>query len=108
MVATVPKLHKTLCYVNYPSSSNFSPSTVLNKMMATASLMMPSPKRTEFKVGYFYAFISDMAATVSVAQRMAASIKTSPTVNASYIKLLMRKRTRTMQTNPKIVPMIPK
>ena len=94
--------------MNSPSSSSFSPSTVLNKIIATASLIIPSPKRTEFNVGYFYAFIRDMAATVSVAQRMAASMSTSPTVNELYIKLFMRKRTRTMQINPKMVPMIPK
>ena len=84
-------------YVKDPSSSSFSPSTVLNKIIATASFIIPSPNRTEFKVGYFYAFMREMAATVSVAQRIAASIRTSPTVKESYIKLLIRNKTRTMQ-----------
>ena len=39
--------------------------------MATASFMIPSPKRTAFKTGNFYGLIRDMAATVSVAQSTA-------------------------------------
>jgi len=44
---------------------------VPNKIIATASLMIPSPKRTAFKTGNFYGLIRDIAATVSVAHRTA-------------------------------------
>lgn len=44
---------------------------VPNKIMATASFMIPSPKRTAFRTGNFYGFIRDIAATVSVAHSTA-------------------------------------
>ena len=36
-----------------PVSSIFNPWIVLNKIIATASLIIPSPKSTAFRTGYF-------------------------------------------------------
>jgi hypothetical protein len=55
-------------YVNYPpvsSMCNFD--MVPNRMMATASLRMPSPKSTALRTGNFSTLIIEFAATVSVA-----------------------------------------
>lgn len=64
-------------YVKPPSGPKSKPDTVLNRIMATASLIIPSENRTAFKMGNFSAFIKLFAAIVSVAQKMADSIKTS-------------------------------
>ena len=38
--------------VNSPVSDNFNSETVLNNIIATASLIIPSPNRTAFRTGY--------------------------------------------------------
>ncbi len=56
-------------YVKTPEFPSFIFSTVLKSIIATASLIIPSPKSTAFKTGNLSGLINDMAATVSVAQR---------------------------------------
>lgn len=51
----------------FPSDENLS--TVLKRMIATASLTMPSPKRREKSVGYSSYLTIEMAAMTSVEQR---------------------------------------
>lgn len=62
--------------VNSPVSESFNSETVLNKIIATASFIIPSPKRTALRTGYLSGYarndltlMSAIAATVSVAQR---------------------------------------
>ena len=64
-------------YVKPPSDPKSNPDTVLNKIIATASFMIPSENRTALRMGNFYALIRLLAAIVSVAQKIADSIKTS-------------------------------
>jgi hypothetical protein len=77
-------------------------------MMATASFIIPSPKRTAFKTGYFYGFISDIAATVSVAHRTLLNINTYFRVKVLKITLSTKLRKIDNNTNPIIVPITPK
>ena len=53
-----------------------------------ASFIIPSENRTAFKIGYFYAFISELAAIVSVAQNMADIISTPSIVNMPKIRFI--------------------
>lgn len=69
---------------------------------------MPSPKRTECKIGYFYGLSKEMAATVSVAHKTLLimsvyfSVKESKNIESNSSK------TKERQINPKIVPTTPK
>ena len=53
--------------------------------MPIASLMMPYEKRTALRIGYFYALINELAAMVSVAQKMAEIINTPSMVRMPKI-----------------------
>ncbi len=77
-------------------------------MIATASLIMPSPKRIEFKMGYFYGLISEIAATVSVAQRTLLIINVYFNVRVSKNISSRTDNTSDRHTNPNIVPNTPK
>lgn len=90
-----------------PISSIFSLETVPYKMIATASFKIPSPKRTAFKTGNFSAFISEFAATVSVAHRTLLKIKISVMVRTLKI-LLMSTKYPASSKNPITVPTIPR
>ncbi len=81
--------------------------TVPKRIIATASLRIPSPKRTAFKTGNFSAFIREFAATVSVAQSTLLSINTSVRLNISK-KLLRNTRYPASNTKLIAVPNIPK
>lgn len=61
--------------MNYPESKNFSFDIIPKSIIATASFKIPSPKRTEFSTGNFYALINEIAVIVSVADRMLLNIK---------------------------------
>jgi hypothetical protein len=54
-------------------SSNIPPTT-LKRMMATASLTIPSPNTTENSLGYFSGLMIVKAATLSVAQIVALNL----------------------------------
>jgi len=87
---------------------------VPKRIIATASLIIPSPKSTAFKIGYLvgyfinvFTLIRDMAATVSVAQRTLLIIiicfKLIPSKSPT-IRFSMKVRHR----NPIMVPITPK
>lgn len=77
-------------------------------MIATASFIIPSPKSTEFKTGYFSGLINDIAATVSVAQSTLLNIKTSLRVKVLNMTLSTRLKKVAKHINPIIVPITPK
>ena len=77
-------------------------------MIATASLIIPSPNNTAFRTGYFSGLINDMAATVSVAQSTLPTINTYSVVRTLKIHLLSKYRMRVMPMKPIIVPTMPK
>ena len=77
-------------------------------MIATASLIIPYPKSTECKIGYFYGFSNEIAATVSVAHSTLLIISVSFSVKESKKIESNNYRTNERQINPKIVPTIPK
>jgi hypothetical protein len=76
-------------------------------MMATASLRIPSPKRTAFRTGNFSAFIKELAATVSVAHKTLLRTKTSVSVSTSKI-LLIKTKYPASSRKPITVPMMPR
>jgi len=76
--------------------------------MATASLIIPSPKRTAFKTGNLSGLIRDIAATVSVAQRTLLNNKTYLRVNVLKITLSTKLKNIDRLANPIIVPITPK
>lgn len=95
-------------YVN-PSSSSFSYDTVRNKMIATASFIMPYPKSTALRTGYLSGLIRDMAATVSVAHRTLLTISTSSVDRVPRKTHLLRQyRMMTRLVKPIRVPTMPK
>ena len=55
--------------ISFSSSPKKNLSTVLNRMMATASLTIPSPKRRLNRVGYSSYLTMEMAAITSVEHR---------------------------------------
>jgi hypothetical protein len=54
---------------------------VLKRIIATASLIIPSPNNTAFKTGKVYCFIKERAATVSVAHNTLLKSITSFVLN---------------------------
>lgn len=65
------------------SWSNISPTT-LNRMMATASLIIPSPNTIEKSLGYLVGLIMVRAATESDAQIVALYLTMRAVVNFTY------------------------
>ena len=98
IAVTIPvKILKKLKFTNEPTilkgvvlvNSELGPAysiTVLNKIMHTASLVIPSPKTNEKSFGYYSYLIIEMAATTSVQQRREHIKRISMTerVNCSY------------------------
>ena len=96
-----------------PESPSSIVYTVLKSIIATASLMIPSPKSTAFKTGNLSGFINDIAATVSVAQ--STLLKRSIYLIESLLKnkwsrnfkqIAKQKKQMTVPTTPKklIIP----
>lgn len=101
-------------YVN-PSFSMFKLAIVRNKTIATASLIIPSPKRTAFNTGnlsgfnhIIRTFIKDIAATVSVAHKTLLNSIISFRFSSLKMKLLISEQKRQREINPMMVPIIPR
>lgn len=78
-------------------------------MMATASLIMPSPNNTAFKTGNYYCLTRDNAATVSVAHRTLLKSRTSGVLRRSPNMKWLKKLIRAVSIIKQItVPMIPR
>ena len=76
-------------------------------MMPIASLIIPYENRTAFRIGYFSAFISELAAMVSVAQNM-AEIMSTPSMFRIPNILLIPYRMEDIKMKPMMLPIMPK
>ena len=91
-----------------PDSDNFKSETVLNNIIATASLIIPYPNNTALSTGYFSGFIRDIAATVSVAHKTLLTINTSSIFKTLKTKRLSKYIIKVRQIKPIRVPTIPR
>ena len=73
-----------------------------------ASLKIPSENNTACNVGYFYGFINELAAIVSVAQNIAERRRTYCIVNKLLNHPLTRYNRADITIKARIVPIIPK
>ncbi len=76
--------------------------------MATASFIIPYPNKTEWSVGYFYGFIREIHATVSVAHKTLLIINIYFKVKELKNISSRRDKNTDKQIKPMIVPKIPK